>query len=217
VLSDSSPDFQPFGFAGGLYDRDTGLVKFGARDYEPATGRWTNKDPVRFRGGLNLYVYAGSDPVNWVDPSGTTFLTFDTANGVLHVDPEQPGRIPYDIAATSGRGPFMNDQSAAANSGLGPLPEGQYLVDVAHLSNPNWFGDILRNLRGDWGDWRVPLTPYPGTNTHGRGGFFLHGGRRPGSAGCIDVGGGWFGNSTTDQLLQDLLADPTRQVPLVVY
>jgi len=34
VLSDSNPGFQPFGFAGGLYDRDTGLVRFGARDEE---------------------------------------------------------------------------------------------------------------------------------------------------------------------------------------
>jgi RHS repeat-associated protein len=31
----------PFGFAGGLYDPDTELVRFGARDYDPQTGRWT--------------------------------------------------------------------------------------------------------------------------------------------------------------------------------
>jgi uncharacterized protein RhaS with RHS repeats len=39
VLTDTNPGFQPFGFAGGLYDRDTGLVRFGARDYDPLTGR----------------------------------------------------------------------------------------------------------------------------------------------------------------------------------
>jgi RHS repeat-associated protein len=57
-------DVQPFGFAGGLYDSETGLVRFGARDYDAGTGRWTAKDPVRFDGGFNLYVYANSDPVN---------------------------------------------------------------------------------------------------------------------------------------------------------
>ncbi len=63
---------QPFGFAGGLYDEDTGLTRFGARDYEAATGRWLAKDPILFGGGqANLYVYAGSDPVNRVDPMGT--------------------------------------------------------------------------------------------------------------------------------------------------
>jgi YD repeat-containing protein len=30
VLGDTNPGWQPFGFAGGLYDRDTGLVRFGA-------------------------------------------------------------------------------------------------------------------------------------------------------------------------------------------
>ncbi len=60
VLSDTAPGFQPFGFAGGLYDRDTGLVRFGARDYDAAVGRWVNKDPIRFRGGLNLYMYVGA-------------------------------------------------------------------------------------------------------------------------------------------------------------
>jgi RHS repeat-associated protein len=51
VTEDTNPGFQPFGFAGGLYDRDTGLVRFGARDYEPRTGRWTAKDPILFEGG----------------------------------------------------------------------------------------------------------------------------------------------------------------------
>jgi RHS repeat-associated protein len=71
VLSDSNPGFQPFGFAGGLYDADTGLVRFGARDYDAMTGRWTAKDPLSFGGGdTNLYAYAGGDPINFVDPSG---------------------------------------------------------------------------------------------------------------------------------------------------
>jgi RHS repeat-associated protein len=51
VLTDTNPGFQPFGFAGGIYDGDTGLVRFGARDYDPQTGRWTAKDPVGFLGG----------------------------------------------------------------------------------------------------------------------------------------------------------------------
>ena len=61
-----------FGFAGGMFDRETGLVRFGARDYDPMTGRWTSKDPIRFEGGRgNLYVYVGGDPVNRVDILGT--------------------------------------------------------------------------------------------------------------------------------------------------
>jgi RHS repeat-associated protein len=70
ITSDTNPGFQPFGFAGGLYDADTGLTRFGARDYDPQIGRWTTKDPIRFGGGLNLYGYTFNDPVNFIDPTG---------------------------------------------------------------------------------------------------------------------------------------------------
>ena len=71
VLSDNNPGFQPFGFAGGLYDGATKLVRFGARDYDPEVGRWTAKDPVLFIGRqANLYEYVGSNPINAVDPFG---------------------------------------------------------------------------------------------------------------------------------------------------
>jgi RHS repeat-associated protein len=49
VLADSNPGFQPFGFAGGLHDVDTGLVRFGARDYGAVMGRRASKDPVQQR------------------------------------------------------------------------------------------------------------------------------------------------------------------------
>jgi RHS repeat-associated protein len=71
VTNDTNPGFQPFGFAGGLYDPDTGLTRFGARDYDAESGRWTAKDPIRFRAGdANLYVYAANNPVNYYDPLG---------------------------------------------------------------------------------------------------------------------------------------------------
>lgn len=71
VINDTNPGFQPFGFAGGLYDRDTKLVRFGARDYDPEVGRWTAKDPILFAGGTdNLYSYVGGDPINFVDIDG---------------------------------------------------------------------------------------------------------------------------------------------------
>ena len=65
------PAVIPFGFAGGIYDRDTGLVRFGARDFDPQIGRWIAKDPIGFGGGdNNLFGYVANDPVNLIDPSG---------------------------------------------------------------------------------------------------------------------------------------------------
>ncbi len=71
VLFDTSPGFQPFGFAGGFYDQHTKLTRFGARDYDAETGRWTVKDPILFNGGdTNLYGYVVNDPVNFFDLDG---------------------------------------------------------------------------------------------------------------------------------------------------
>ncbi len=72
IINDKNPGFAiPFGFAGGLHDRDTNLVRFGFRDYDPDVGRWTAKDPIGFRGGdVDLYKYASHNPINWIDPLG---------------------------------------------------------------------------------------------------------------------------------------------------
>ena len=72
IISDTDPAFEvPFGFAGGLHDRDTGLVRFGYRDYDPNTGRWTAKDPIIYAGGdTDLYGYVLNDPINFIDPYG---------------------------------------------------------------------------------------------------------------------------------------------------
>jgi len=71
----------PWRFAGGYFDSSTGLYKFGARYYDPTIGRWTQQDLLRGSlsdpTSLNRYVYAGDDPVNLVDPSGT--FTLDLA------------------------------------------------------------------------------------------------------------------------------------------
>ncbi len=72
ILYDSNPNFKvPFGFAGGLYDSDTKLTRFGYRDYDAYTGKWTAKDPIDFGGGdSNLYGYVLGDPVGLFDANG---------------------------------------------------------------------------------------------------------------------------------------------------
>jgi len=74
----------PFGFAGGLHDRDTGLVKFGYRDYDPDNGRWCAKDPIGFGGGdTDLFGYCMNDPVNLVDPTGEFALLGAIIGGAI--------------------------------------------------------------------------------------------------------------------------------------
>jgi RHS repeat-associated protein len=71
VTQETAPGFIPIGFAGGLRDPDTGLLRFGARDYDPDVGRWTAADPIRFNGrDANLYRYVHDNPINGRDTSG---------------------------------------------------------------------------------------------------------------------------------------------------
>lgn len=100
VITDTNPGFQPFGFAGGLYDRDTKLIRFGVRDYDAEVGRWTAKDPILFAGGdTNLYGYVVNDPVNLMDPLG--LMDFDAQGYPTAEEPglQSPLIDPADIVA----------------------------------------------------------------------------------------------------------------------
>ena len=49
----------------------TGNVQFAARDYDPATGVWTQADPLGLGAGdLNDYQFVNGNPVNGTDPTG---------------------------------------------------------------------------------------------------------------------------------------------------
>ncbi|EGB15028.1 YD repeat protein [Pseudodesulfovibrio mercurii] len=72
IIEDTNPSLRlPIGFAGGLHDRDLGFVRFGWRDYDVRTGRWTAPDPIGDKGGdPDWYGYCLDDPVNMHDPMG---------------------------------------------------------------------------------------------------------------------------------------------------
>ena len=63
--------------AGQQYDQATRLYYMRARYYDPALGRFLSEDPIGITGGLNLYAYAGNDPVNHADPSGKDYRWTD--------------------------------------------------------------------------------------------------------------------------------------------
>ncbi|GMU52503.1 MAG: hypothetical protein AMXMBFR33_16490 [Candidatus Xenobia bacterium] len=141
VLEDTNPGFQPFGFAGGLYDADTGLVRFGARDYDPSAGRWTCKDPIGLAAGANVYAYCGQDPINCVDPSGLEIepwtklrleigmgLALDTMRVLLGPATADLLGVPQPTAAAE---PFVNIITTLAPVPAGKTTAGTRLVRSA--------------------------------------------------------------------------------------
>ncbi|KXK15840.1 MAG: RHS repeat-associated core domain-containing protein [Fimbriimonadaceae bacterium] len=61
----------PFAY-GGPYgyqsDPDSGLKLLGHRYYDPSTGRFLTRDPVK--DGRNWYSYFENNPLKWADPEG---------------------------------------------------------------------------------------------------------------------------------------------------
>ena len=146
IINDTDPLFEiPFGFAGGLHDRDTGLVRFGCRDYAPDIGRWTAKDPILFAGGdVDLYGYCLSDPVNLVDPDGQFVFAGAAALGF----------IGYTAVAALADLAVVGAVGWAAQQTI--LSSGQN-VTAACLVRPAGPTD-LGPLKG------APSLPYPGAN-----------------------------------------------------
>jgi RHS repeat-associated protein len=177
VLYDSFPGFQPFGFAGGLYDNNTGLVRFGARDYDPSTARWTTKDPIGFAGrSANLYGYTFSDPVNLIDQSGlTATCTYSQTSGKLVCTDDTTKKQIADESGYSGSGAKKNDPDSQCDKNEGPSPRGDYTMGTAYDSNK--------------GKNTIPLDPDSTNSMCSRDGFLMHGDSiaNPGTAseGCI--------------------------------
>jgi len=57
-------------YPGQYFDSESGLHYNYFRDYEPATGRYVESDPIGLDGGIGTYVYVDGNPVNWSDPFG---------------------------------------------------------------------------------------------------------------------------------------------------
>lgn len=182
-----------------------------------ASARYIQTDPIGLNGGINPYTYAEANPMANLDPNGLTAIVFDPSKGVMTVDPEIKGRLPYSMPASTGR---PNCGCDSSDPDRGPIPSGNYTIDTTKVQQLTVWQTIKRNRLGfpgnDWGSWNAPLIPNPGTNTFDRFGFYMHEGMYPGSAGCIDVGGGMFGNDQTKQLLRDIMSDPDKRVPVLV-
>jgi len=156
---------------------------------------------------MNLYEYAVSNPVNWIDPSGLDVFIFWGDEITYYDDNMNPVK---SWPATSGKPGF-----SASDKNKGPIPSGGYTIDPNKIDkfNPydpsDWDWSTPED-RTAWGNTRVPIDPVSGTgDLFGRGGFFVHGGVYPGSIGCIDVG-------QEEEDFFDFLDDFTEPIPLYV-
>ena len=152
VTNDTSPGLTPFGFAGGLYDKDTGLVRFGARDYDATVGRWTAKDPIRFGGGLvNLYGYVGNDPINHMDADGEGPWT------ALGVEAACQAYALYQFYNSSQQLAALADQIAALRHQIGNAQD-QMMCNMEPTSNPSALQQEINQLLAEYANQQAAST-----------------------------------------------------------
>ncbi len=140
-LANSAPAFDlEIGFAGGIEDVVTGLTRFGYRDFDAASGRWTARDPILYAGGqVNLYAYVGNDPVGLRDPlglfciggslyevvGGGSELCYDLETGEASLCAEFGAGFGSELALAAGAPKFDEDiAEARLNIECGPLKLG---------------------------------------------------------------------------------------------
>jgi hypothetical protein len=127
-------------------------------------------------------------------------------------------KTPLVFPAVSGkpnaRGQFGYSTERQRMRSQGPIPAGQYWVQPSQLWENNWVKNLVTAPRGAWGNFRLTIHPYPLTETHDRGGFFIHGGSSAGSAGCIDLT--HYIDKFVERLTQELGGRPECYIPLTV-
>jgi hypothetical protein len=120
-------------------------------------------------------------------PQSTVELLFDGSTLTM------TGAADLTWPAVSGRpdksGGFDYSPERQRIGNVGPIPAGEYWVDPEQLVDltDRWFYSV--RFEDAWGTHRITIHPAGETHTFGRGGFFIHGGTSPGSAGCIDLTG----------------------------
>lgn len=73
-------DVNPFRFSSEYADDETGLVYYNYRYYSPQLGRWTKRDPIEEKGGVNLYNMCNNSTITNMDLLGFFLLVSDLEN-----------------------------------------------------------------------------------------------------------------------------------------
>jgi RHS repeat-associated protein len=107
----------PFQFSTKYKDRETGLVYYGHRYYDPSLGRFINRDPSEEAGGLNLYGFVGNNSINHWDLLGLLDLETPDMNDFVNPGAKDAARE-SDLEIARGESGDSTDSSPAGQGAL---------------------------------------------------------------------------------------------------
>ena len=110
----------PFRFSTKYTDSETGYVYYGKRFYDPKLGRFVGRDAIAEKGGINLFAFAGNNPLNMVDYLGMIASNCWFAGGVWNCDSDNFAvdsrdvitMDPYEVRESGRGGPSADEIEA---------------------------------------------------------------------------------------------------------
>ena len=152
----------PFGYnaqSGYYLDRETGLYLCQHRFYDPANGRWLNRDPIGYGGGTNLYGYCAGGPIGTADYSGLDIskIAVPAIIGQMLADASISDALPAVAGAATAAAVALGSDPNAASDGANLIEAGCDLVSrLSGAGNSNANSAPTPWAPGD------PIGPMPG-------------------------------------------------------
>ena len=119
----------PYRYVGGRFDQEVGLYYSRARFYSPRKGRFLERDPLGYAGGMGLYIYCKNNPINHVDPFGllaNVHLVFGGGGALVWMG----GQLFADGVESFHRGEVvLSDWEEYVGAGIGGATQGLLLLN----------------------------------------------------------------------------------------
>jgi len=147
-----------FRFSTKYWDNETGLYYYGYRYYKPEWERWLNRDPIKERGGRNLYGFVGNSPLNRWDKLG---LFGDGGERCIRGEWRETGEYEWDTDGINWDGDW-------GGGGGNSRPVREWVCLEWNKGHKDFFNDedsCFDYTKEDHGFWTRPYNPF-GTYRH---------------------------------------------------